>query len=270
MPALFTSTCRSPNSSSACWTSRRAPSNVEMSSWLATATPPAALISSTTDCAGRTSAPLPSAEPPTSLTTTRAPSRASSNACARPSPRPAPVTIAVRPRRVPVPAHRSAMVDRLTVRGDPAGQGAPERPQLVARRAQGHLDVFAEPVVAVQLVVEIDAHPAVQVVCRVQHAMACLARPVLRDGDGTGRTRVTAREHPGRLERGEADRLDVDVRVGQALPDRLERRQWLAELLTTRRVVGGHPERLGAHSRLQGSKSGLGAEQRVLQYAGTQ
>src|SRR3954452_20224907 len=56
-----------------------------------------ALISSTTCCAGVASAPVPSRETPTSLTTTSAPCRANSRASSRPMPRPAPVTMTTRP-----------------------------------------------------------------------------------------------------------------------------------------------------------------------------
>ena len=69
---------------------------------LATALPPACLISSTTACAGPTSAPEPSTAAPTSFTTTLAPSCAISIAIARPMPRPAPVTIATLPATIPV------------------------------------------------------------------------------------------------------------------------------------------------------------------------
>ena len=67
----------------------------------AIASPPTALISSTTDCAGPASLPEPSRLAPTSLTTTRAPSAASSMAMPRPMPRPAPVTIATLPATMP-------------------------------------------------------------------------------------------------------------------------------------------------------------------------
>src|SRR5215469_7205384 len=70
---------------------------------LATALPPAPMISSTTASAGPEEAPVPSTPPPTSLTTTRAPPAASAIACARPNPRPAPVTAATRP------SHRSVI-----------------------------------------------------------------------------------------------------------------------------------------------------------------
>ena len=55
----------------------------------AIAAPPAASISATTYCAGPASLPSPSRLAPTSLTTTRAPSAASSMAMSRPMPRPA-------------------------------------------------------------------------------------------------------------------------------------------------------------------------------------
>jgi hypothetical protein len=97
MPALLISTWRSPNAAIAVSTMRLAPSQSVTSSWLATASPPAATISSTTWVAGEASAPVPSGLPPRSLTTTLAPSAANRRACSRPMPRPAPVTIAIRP-----------------------------------------------------------------------------------------------------------------------------------------------------------------------------
>ena len=57
------------------------------------ASPPSDLISSTTSSAASL-APLPSTEPPKSLTTTFAPRFANSSACCFPIPPPAPVTIA--------------------------------------------------------------------------------------------------------------------------------------------------------------------------------
>jgi hypothetical protein len=57
------------------------PSGVATLSVSATASPPAALISSTTFWAAALVAALPSTEPPRSLTTMRAPRRASSRAC---------------------------------------------------------------------------------------------------------------------------------------------------------------------------------------------
>jgi hypothetical protein len=102
MPALFTSTCNVPKVSIACWMRRCAPSQSATLSPLTTASPPIALISSTTCCAGVASLPLPSFAPPRSLTTTLAPSDANSSACSRPMPRPAPVMIATRPSSVPI------------------------------------------------------------------------------------------------------------------------------------------------------------------------
>src|SRR5213078_4213270 len=53
MPALFTSTSRPPKVSTAVLMSFWAPSQLEMSSPLATASPPMPLISSTTSCAAQ-------------------------------------------------------------------------------------------------------------------------------------------------------------------------------------------------------------------------
>ena len=76
MPALLTSTSSPPKVSIACLTRRSAPSQSEMSSPLATASPPAATISSTTSLgrAARRARCRP-CSPPRSLTTTLAPSR---------------------------------------------------------------------------------------------------------------------------------------------------------------------------------------------------
>src|SRR6185295_7451272 len=71
---------------------RSAPCGSATLSPLATATPPALLISLATACATPRSLPSPSAAPPRSLTTTLPPSAAASRAISRPMPRPAPVT----------------------------------------------------------------------------------------------------------------------------------------------------------------------------------
>src|ERR1700744_3628748 len=87
---------------------------------LATASPPAAVISSTTLWAAL---PPPAGDPsrptPMSLTTTRAPSAANARACARPIPPPAPVTMTTRPSTVPIkyPPSSSPLLDRARVRG---------------------------------------------------------------------------------------------------------------------------------------------------------
>src|SRR6202022_3381439 len=126
MPALLTTIARLPNSSSACWTMRSPPSAVATVSWLATALPPAARISSTTCAAG-------SVSPARSLTTTRAPRRASSRAWQRPRPRPAPVTIATSPSNlsgavgVATSDHRESAADAQDLTCDPGAQGRREK-----------------------------------------------------------------------------------------------------------------------------------------------
>src|SRR4051812_27955763 len=89
-PALLTSASRRPNASTASRTSCSPYAQSETSPLLATASPPAARISSTTA----------SAASPTSFTTTCAPSAANARACARPMPCPAPVTMTTRPSLV--------------------------------------------------------------------------------------------------------------------------------------------------------------------------
>ncbi len=101
IPALLMSTSTPPKVSTACCTIRCPPSQVLMSSVLAIATPPPEMISSKTSCAGPTSEPVPSRPPPTSLTTTLAPSAASIRAYSRPMPRPAPVTMHTRSLQIP-------------------------------------------------------------------------------------------------------------------------------------------------------------------------
>src|SRR5690606_39269839 len=92
IPALFTSTSRPPKVSMAVSIRRFAPSQSDTSSVLATASPPSARTSSTTEAAGpRSAEPLPSRPAPRSLTTTFAPCLANSRAYSRPRPRPAPV-----------------------------------------------------------------------------------------------------------------------------------------------------------------------------------
>ena len=102
IPALLTSTSRPPNVSMAVSTRRLPPSQSVTSSWLATPSPPAATISSTTCWAALTSSPDPWSDPPRSLTTTLAPSAANSSAYSRPMPRPAPVMMAIRPSSAPM------------------------------------------------------------------------------------------------------------------------------------------------------------------------
>ena len=97
MPATLTTMLSLPNSSMADSTSFSAAVKSAMSAPLAMAFPPASPISATTSCAGPESCPEPWTDAPRSLTTTAAPSAASSRATDLPIPRPAPVTIATRP-----------------------------------------------------------------------------------------------------------------------------------------------------------------------------
>ena len=107
-------------------TIRPAPAKSATFSPFVTASPPAALISSTTCCAGVASAPSPASPPPRSLTTTFAPAAASASACERPMPRPAPVTIATFPVR-------SGMRESLLLCEGPRARSSARRP----RRATG-------------------------------------------------------------------------------------------------------------------------------------
>ena len=126
MPALLMTMSMRPKASMAVWTIDSPPSGVATESVLATASPPAALISSTTSCAAPASLPEPSTAPPRSLTTTSAPREASERACCLPRPPPAPVMIATLPSKP-----RVAMADDGT--GDHAGSTRPAPPSVSRR-----------------------------------------------------------------------------------------------------------------------------------------
>ena len=79
-------------------------------------------------------------------------------------------------------------------------------------------------------------------------ALRAFARPELGDGDLLRRGQAGV-EPPRRLPRGEPHRFGVDVGVGGALADRLERRDRSAELLAGLRVVRGELERRRARAR---------------------
>src|SRR5437773_2747998 len=136
MPALFTSTWRSPKVSIAVRISRWAPSQSAALSRLATASPPIFSISSTTCCAGARSAPSPCMSPPRSLTTTLAPSCANSSACSRPRPRPAPVMMATRPSSAPI-GGSPLVVDGGDYRPVTGSEEQGDLRALVHRRAGG-------------------------------------------------------------------------------------------------------------------------------------
>src|SRR5271165_4898670 len=113
-----------------------------MSSELTTARPPAAVIVSTTSWAGVRSPPSPLSEPPTSLTTTLAPSLARTSASSRPIPRPAPVTIATLSSSKPMDSSLDVTPWRLAAQ--PAGCGlsdeAPRRAALPIGPWPGKVD----------------------------------------------------------------------------------------------------------------------------------
>src|SRR3954453_10260323 len=111
MPALLTTMSMRPKASSADRTIASPPSTVATELVSATATPPAAVISSTTVWAAPALAPVPSTAPPRSFTTTNAPRAASRRACWRPSPPPAPVTIAT------LPSNPSSAIGRKVAAG---------------------------------------------------------------------------------------------------------------------------------------------------------
>src|SRR6266851_3071922 len=138
MPALLTSTWRSPKVSTAVLTNLWAPSHDDTSSPLATASPPISRILSTTSPAGPAEDPVPSGSAPRSLTTTLAPCSASITACSRPMPRPPPVTMQIRPSHmVPI-----SVLLRSGPPSPPAGRtiaaGISRRPTPTARPEAAH------------------------------------------------------------------------------------------------------------------------------------
>src|SRR5438132_2928964 len=102
MPAALNTMCSPPKVSRAWLTIARQSSNLATEPKLATASPPAALISSPVTCAGRWSPPSPAPPTPGSTTTILAPSAAISLATSAPTPRAAPVQIATRPSNMPM------------------------------------------------------------------------------------------------------------------------------------------------------------------------
>ena len=82
---------------------------------------------------------------------------------------------------------------------------------------------------------------------RVDHALAALGRPELGHRHLFGRGEAGG-QPPGGLPRREPHGLGVDVRVGGALADRLERGDRAVELLPRLRVLGREAERLLAHA----------------------
>src|SRR5829696_176327 len=107
------------------------------------ASPPAALISSTTIWAAVVALPVPSTEPPRSFTTTRAPRRASSSACERPRPPPAPVTIATLPSNPRSAMRRSVEVDLGALRihrGGAVSEGSAALPRPPVEPGRGRQD----------------------------------------------------------------------------------------------------------------------------------
>src|SRR5690606_38414497 len=100
IPALLTTASMRPKWSRAHCTMRPALSHSATLSVLATASPPAARMASTTVCAGPASRPSPLTEAPMSFTTTRAPLAAMASAKSRPMPPPAPVTTTTFPSSI--------------------------------------------------------------------------------------------------------------------------------------------------------------------------
>src|SRR5262245_66034681 len=111
--------------------------------------------------------------PSMSTQATAAPSAARRWATARPMPEPAPVTNAVLPSK-----RGSITVPRSVHRW--FGQHAPEPHEADGGAAQVQLELLGGKEVAVQRVVAVDAHPAVDVLRRVHHPLTTLGRPVLR------------------------------------------------------------------------------------------
>ena len=124
------------------------------------------------------------------------------------------------------------------------GQDPAERDELAVGAPEEQLQLLGQQEVAVQRVVAVDAHAAVQVGGGVHDPLAAGRRPVL------GHRHLAVGREPGGqpprgLEHGEPDRLGVDVGVRRPLPDRLERGDGPAELLAAGRVLAGDADGLG-------------------------
>ena len=109
-----------------------------------------------------------------------------------------------------------------------------------------------------QRVVDVDADAAVHVLRRVRHPVTALAGPPLRDRRlvAAGQAGV---EQPDGLQRRQPHRLDVDVGVGQPVPDGLEGRDRAAELLASGRVLRRHLQRPPADTQRGRGEAGHGA-----------
>ena len=123
-PALLTRTSSLPNALRVASITPAHPASAPTSWASASAMPPAAVMSSTTSAAGASAM---------SVSTTRAPSRASARALAAPIPEPAPVTIATLPATRCVIVHSARQRPRASARtprnrSPPPRRNAPRRP----------------------------------------------------------------------------------------------------------------------------------------------
>ena len=91
-------------------------------------------------------------------------------------------------------------------------------------------------------VVDVDADAAVDVQRGVADPVPALGRPELRGRDLERDVPALVEVRRG-LQHRELDRLVVDVAVGHALPDRLERADRAVELLAIDRVLRGEAHR---------------------------
>src|SRR5215208_491813 len=224
MPATWQRMSSRPKFSTAACTMRRAPSNSATESVLATARPPASVISRTTCAAGPSSCPLPSRLTPASLTTTAAPSSASSSATPRPMPRPAPVTNATCPSSLlPIAILPLRLcVLRASVVNEPVSH--PRRlPQPEAEAAR------AEVVQLVQReapAVDVDASVDCRVVIKIDVAGAGAEELAVDAPGGVGQQKGDQRRHVLRREG-----------VAALLPGLRRRRGQARDLLGQRRRV---------------------------------
>src|SRR5215210_4524023 len=259
MPALDTTPSIRPNASSAVPMTAAPPLSEATSSWLATASPPAATISATTPSAATDAAPVPSRAPPRSLTTTRAPAPASSKAYSRPRPFPAPVTAMTRPSTPAMSCAASpARVRNRSVAGEDRETPLDDRSEpLLGVARPGQLRDRA------RLFRQLCLHPPAQARPHQSFGRSLFAGGAGRDGARQGQRLVLQRgvgHHPGdqtdlqRLRGSEGGIRQEDL---HGLPDADDLRQ-----RDRRSCVGGHadpggsghePSRLGGEDQVGGA-----------------
>jgi len=114
--------------------------------------------------------------------------------------------------------------------------------------------------VAVQRIVAVKAHAAVQVLGGGQHPVAALGGGVAGDGHRPLGRQAGLQAKDGRPE-GQAHGVGLDPGVGGPLADRLEGADLAAELFALRDIAGGHRQGLLGEAEQQRADAHINAEQ---------